>query len=111
MFRFPFRPTSLCLGPGPLLIREQFPHRSNASQNPGGFQGQEDLGRLSVCDLGQSLQVLDGDQVAGGIPVVDGAEDPFNRLPFAFGNGELSILFGVGHLLDRFGLALGFEHS
>lgn len=95
---------------GPRLIGEQLPYGSKASHDPGCFQGQEDLGRLSICDLGESFQVLDRDQVGGGIAVVDRAENPFNGLTFAFRDGEFSLLFGVGCLLDRFGLSLGFEH-
>ena len=88
---------------------EHLPDGGDAAQHPTGVEGEEDLGRLTVGDLLQRLEISDGDQVGGRVAVVDGAKHPLDGLALAFGHREQLILLGVGYPLDRLGLSRGLE--
>jgi hypothetical protein len=60
----------------------------------------------SLLLLANALEVLDGDQVIGGIAVMYRAVHGLDRLSFALGHGEFLVFRPVGHFADRFGLAL-----
>jgi hypothetical protein len=90
---------------------EQTLDRTEGTEDAAGLHGEEQLGGLSIGNLAERFQVLDGDQIRGGVTVVDGAEHPLDRLAFTFGDGEQLELLGIGNLPDGLGLTLGLEDA
>src|SRR3990172_9819445 len=91
-------------------LAPQFLDGSEAAQDAAHLQGDEHLRGFAVGDGLEGFQVTDGDQVGGGVAIVNGLEHPLDGLTFTFGDGQLLELLCLGDLLDRLRLALGLEH-
>ena len=90
---------------------EQTSNSPYASENPARFEREEDFSRLAVCDVLQTFQVLNRNQVLGRSSGVNRAVYTLDCERLTLGNGEFFEPLGLGDLLDRLRLAFRFANA
>src|SRR6056300_1201422 len=91
-------------GPG-----EQLGDAGERPESSRGVRREEDLGRLTVGDLRERLEVLDGDEVVARVSVVDGGVDEAGRVGLTLGLGLTAEALRLGELSHSERLTLGVE--